>query len=75
MSSDQHVKKLMSLREGLHVMMQCYTRQHFADRYWLIEHPGGRASWRELAVKKVTKASTSSSCVQMERSEDAIRID
>ena len=24
-SSDQH----MSLREGLHVMMQCYLRQHF----------------------------------------------
>ena len=34
-SSDQHMKKLMSLREGLHVMMQCYMRQHFADRYWL----------------------------------------
>ena len=32
-SSDQHMKKLMSLREGLHVMMQCYMRQHFADRY------------------------------------------
>ena len=34
-SLDQHMKKLMSLREGLHVMMQCYMRQHFADRYWL----------------------------------------
>ena len=34
-SSDQHKKKLMSLREGLHVMMQCYMRQHLADRYWL----------------------------------------
>ena len=33
-SSDQHMKKLMSLREGLHVMMQCYMRQHFADLYW-----------------------------------------
>ena len=32
-SSDQHIKKLMSLREGLHVMMQCDMRQHFADRY------------------------------------------
>ena len=39
--SDQHMKKLMSLREGLHVMMQCWMRQHFADRYWLHEHPGG----------------------------------
>ena len=34
-SSDQDMKKLMSLREGLHVMMQCYMRQHFAHRYWL----------------------------------------
>ena len=34
-SLDQHVKELMSLREGLHVMMQCDMRQHFADRYWL----------------------------------------
>ena len=47
-TSDQHMKKLMSLREGLHVMMQCYMQQHFADRYWPHEHPGGRASWREL---------------------------
>ena len=30
--SDPHMKKLMSHREGLHVMMQCYMRQHFADR-------------------------------------------
>ena len=45
-SSYQHMKKLMSLREGLHVRMQCYMRQHFADRYWLHEHPGGHASWR-----------------------------
>ena len=29
-SSDQHVKELMSLREGLHVGMQCYMRQHDA---------------------------------------------
>ena len=28
-SSDQHMRKLMSFREGLHVMMQCCTRQHF----------------------------------------------
>ena len=42
-SSDHHMEKLMSLREGLHVMMQCYMRQHFADRCWLHEHPGGHA--------------------------------
>ena len=28
-SSDQHLKKLMSLREGLHVMMHCCMRQYF----------------------------------------------
>ena len=57
-SSDRHMKKMMSLREGLHVMMQCYIRQHFADRYWLHEHPGGHASWREPTMRKFTKEST-----------------
>ena len=52
------MKKLMSLRGGLHVVMQCYMRQHSADRYWLHEHPGGRASWRELTMRKFTKEST-----------------
>ena len=45
--SDQDMKNLMSLREDLHAMMQCFMRQHFGDRYWLHEHPGGHASWRE----------------------------
>ena len=57
-SSDQHMKKFMSLREGLHVMMQRYMRQHFADHYWLHEHPGGHASWREPTMRKFTKEST-----------------
>ena len=57
-SSDQHMKKLMSLREGLHLMMQCYMRQHFADRYWVHEHPGVYASRREPTMRKVTKEST-----------------
>ena len=57
-SSDRHMKKLMSLREGLHVMVQCYMRQHFADRYWLHEHPGGHASWREPTMRKFTKEPT-----------------
>ena len=57
-SSDQHTKKLMSLREDLHVVMQCYLRQHFADRHWLHEHPGGHASWREPTMMKFTKEST-----------------
>ena len=56
-SADQHMKKVMSLREGLHLMMQCYTRQHFTDRYWPHEHPGGHASWRE-PLRKFTKEST-----------------
>ena len=56
-SSDPHMKKLMSLREGLHVM-QCYMRQHFADRYWPHEHPGGLASWREPTMRKLTTEST-----------------
>ena len=46
-SSDQHVKELMPLREGLHMGMQCHMRQHFADHYWLHEHPGRHTSRRE----------------------------
>ena len=78
-SSDQHMKKLMSLREGSHVMMQCYMRQHFADRYWLHEHPGGHASWREPCHEEIHKRIShilrERTCVQMECSEDAIRIE
>ena len=57
-SSDQYMKKLLSLGEGLHVMMQWYMRQHFADRYWLQEHPGGHASWREPTMRKFTPKKT-----------------
>ena len=75
-SSDQHMKKLMSLREDLHVMMRCYVRQHFADRHWLHEHPGGHASWREPTMRRFTKyLLRERTCMQMERSEDAIRIE
>ena len=35
---------LTLLCEDLHEMKQCYEQQHFADRYWLHEHPGGHAS-------------------------------
>ena len=42
-SSDLPRKKLTSVREGLHVMVHCYMRQHFADRCWLRENPGGHA--------------------------------
>ena len=55
-SSYQHMKNLMSLFECLHVMMQCYMRQHFADRYRLREHPGGHASWKEYTrMRNFTK--------------------
>ena len=53
-SSDQHMKKLMSLHEGLHVVM----RQHFADHDRLHENPGGHASWREPAMRKLAKELT-----------------
>ena len=57
-SSEQHKKKFMSLCEGLRVMMQCYMRQQFGYRYWLHEHPGGHASWREPTMRKFTKELT-----------------
>ena len=79
MCSDRHMKKLMSLREGLHVIMQYYMRQHFADRYWLQEHPGGHASWREPTKRNVHEIIDhllrKRTCMQMECSEDAIRIE
>ena len=52
------MKKLMSLREGLCVMMRCYTQQYSGQRYWLHEHPRGHASWRESTMTKFTKEST-----------------
>ena len=70
--SDQHMEKLMSLLEDLHVMMQCYIRPHVADRYWLHEHPRGHASWREPNMSKYTNRTMT--CAQMECSEDAIRM-
>ena len=43
-SSDQHMKELMPLREGLHVTTQCCMRQHDACRH--------SASWRESMRRK-----------------------
>ena len=57
-SSDHHMKKLMSLRVGLLVIMQCYMRQHFADRHWVYEHPGGHGSWSEPTMRTFRKEST-----------------
>ena len=67
-SSDQHVKELMPLREGLHERMQCDMRQHIDERYWLHEHPRRHSSWKESTRMKFTNS-------QMECSEDAIRIE
>ena len=47
----------MSLREGHHVMMQRYMRQHCADRYWSHAHLGEHSSWRELTMGTFTKES------------------
>ena len=44
-TSDQHMKELMPLREGLHVTTQCYLRQHDACRH--------SASWRESTRRKL----------------------
>ena len=52
------MKKLMLICEGLHVMMQCYMGEHWADRYWLHEHPEGHASCIEPTMRKFTKEST-----------------
>ena len=43
---DLNEKEVMPVRGGLHEMMQCDMRQHFAERYWLHEHPGRHSSWR-----------------------------
>ena len=51
------MNKLMSLREGLHVMMSCIMREQFADRFWLHEHLGGPSSRREPAMRAFTKQS------------------
>ena len=45
--TDLNVKELTSLREGLHGMMQCDRRQHFAASNDLHEHPGRHAEWKE----------------------------
>ena len=57
-SSNQRMKKLMPLREGLHVKLQRYMQQYFGDGYWQHEHPGGHASWREPTMRKFTESST-----------------
>ena len=47
------VKELMPLREGLHEMMQCYRRQHYAASNDLHERPRGHSSWEESTRMKL----------------------
>ena len=68
-SSDQHVKELMPLREGLHEMMQCDMRQHFAERYWVHEYLRRRASWRESTGMKFMNIEMESSMMRSESSQ------
>ena len=67
-SSDQHVKELMPLREDFHVEMQCYMRKHDACL-----HP---TSWRddEEFHKRTNYVLHEMADMEMECSEDAIRI-
>ena len=65
----RNVKKLMPLREGLHEMMQCDMRQHFAERYWLHEHPGRHLSWKESSGMKFMNMPSECSKMRSELSE------
>ena len=68
-SSDQHVKELMPLREGLHERMQCDMRQHFAERYWLHEHPRRNSSWKESTRMKFVNVPSECLKIRSESSE------
>ena len=77
MSSDQHMKKLMSLREGLHVMMKCDMPQYVADRCWLHGRPRRHTCivervHNENSHKRIDHVICARTCVQMEHSEDSI---
>ena len=61
--SDQHMKELMPLREGLHVTSQCYMRQHDACRR--------STSWRESMMRKFMKGPICRWNVQKIRSESS----
>ena len=49
---DPNVKDLKPLREGLHEIMQCHGRQHFAASNDLHEHPRTHSSWKESTRSK-----------------------
>ena len=55
-SSDQHMMKLMSLREGLHVMTQCDSTLLIVTVYMNIQEDMHRGE--NLQLRKFTKEST-----------------
>ena len=69
MKTDLNVKEWMSLREGLHERMQCDMRQHFAERYWLHEHPIRQSSWTESTRMKFMNMPSECSKMRSESSE------
>ena len=74
-SSDRHMKKLMSLGEGLHVMMQCYMDSTLLivtgyRRTCIVER-----TYDEEIYKRINHLLRKRTCMQMECSEDAIRIE
>ena len=64
-----YVKELTLLREGLHEMMQCYRRQHFAASNDLHEHLRGHSSWRESTRMKFMNVQMEYSKMRSEPSE------
>ena len=67
--TDLNVKEWMPLREGLHERMQCDMRQHFAECYWLHEHPRRHSSWKESTRMKFMNMPSECSKMRSESSE------
>ena len=59
-SADPNVKELMPLCEGLHDMMQCYRRQHFAASYDLHERPSTSMKFMNIQMEYSKRRSESS---------------
>ena len=68
-STHPNVKEWMPLREGRHVMMQCYRRQHFVASNDLHEHSRRHSSWRESTRMKFMNIQMGNSKMQSESSE------
>ena len=68
-SADPNVKEWIPMREGLHEMMQCYRRHHFAASNDLHEHSRRHSSWRESARMKFMNIQMEYSKMRSEPSE------